>query len=361
MSSASTASNHKRHMVSPETERNAPNGPRIHHVPCAHDRSHGPATAGVDPRNANLEFERDVLKGLRGAAKTLPCKYFYDKRGSELFERICKTPEYYVTRTELRLLRRACPEVAALVGPSVDILEPGSGAGEKIRILLDALERPRTFIPIDISESAVGRAARSLKRDYPELSITPLVADFTRPFQLPEPFARRSPHRKMVFFPGSTISNFAPSEASTFLSTQREVLRSGDYLFIGVDRVKDHEILERAYNDAQGFTAAFNLNLLVRIRSTLDTDLDPGHFTHRAYYNASACRIEMHLESRIAHVVRIGGERISFRKRETIHTENSYKYEIPVFVDLATRSGYRVVRVFSDEDQFFSLYLCEVP
>jgi dimethylhistidine N-methyltransferase len=278
-----------------------------------------------------------------------------------LFEQICETPEYYVTRTELALLRQVCPEVARWVGPSADVLEPGSGAGEKIRTLLDALEEPRSFIPIDISESAVYASARALARDYPDLELIPLVADFTKPFSLPETFRRRSEHAKMVFFPGSTISNFAPEDARTFLTTLKRVLSAGDFLFIGVDRIKDRKVLERAYDDEAGITAAFNLNLLDRIVRELDSDLDPTRFAHRAIYNEQKSRIEMHLESLASHDAHISGRKISFSKGETIHTENSYKYSIAGFRALAGRAGFSVLKDFSDERGFFSLYLCQVP
>lgn len=313
-----------------------------------------------------IRFEKDVVSGLTQEKKTLPCKYFYDARGSRLFEEICKTPEYYVTRTETTLLRRACPEVAKVIGPGVDVLEPGAGAGEKIRILLDALDSPRSFIPVDISQTALEAAAESLRADYPGVDIHPLVADFTRPFDLPRHFFERQGeapgvhHRKMIFFPGSTISNFTPNDARPFLAGLRRVLAPGDFLFIGVDRIKDRTILERAYDDAQGVTARFNLNLLERVRRELDTDLDPNDFSHRAIYNSELSRIEMHLDSRRDQTISVCGRRISFRKGESIHTENSYKYSPEGFRELARDAGYEVKVIYSDDAGLFSLYLCAV-
>ncbi len=317
-------------------------------------------------RSAHDEFERDVLAGLSSPRKTLPCKYFYDARGSQLFEAICETPEYYVTRTEVALLKEACPKVATRVGPGVDVLEPGSGAGTKIRLLLDFLSAPRSFIPIDISESAVTASAEALQRDYPDVAVHPLVADFTRPFAIPPHFLEResdgdSEQRKLIFFPGSTISNFTPDEAAPFLQGLRGVLGAGDYLFIGVDRIKDGKRLERAYDDSAGVTAAFNKNLLVRIKSQLETDLDLRHFRHRAVYNEDLCRIEMHLVSTKKQVVHVCDRPFAFEEGETIHTENSYKYSVEGFSDLARRAGFNIVETFSDPEDLFSLYLCQVP
>jgi len=310
---------------------------------------------------ARDEFEREVLEGLTSAEKSLPCKYFYDTRGSQLFEQICETPEYYVTRTELDLLRKVAPEVTSLIGPSADVLEPGSGAGEKIRILLDALDSPRSFIPIDISKSAVEASAAALKQSYSKLEVFPIVADFTQPFELPENFKQRTPHRKVIFFPGSTISNFAPEQAKRFLEQLRSVLATNDFLFIGVDRIKDKSRLEAAYDDSQGITAAFNLNLLERISRELETDLDPAAFAHRAVYNESESRIEMHLVSQKKHSVSICERTVHFEEGEFIHTENSYKYSVAGFTELAQQAGFDVDRTYSDDEDLFSLYLCSVP
>lgn len=314
---------------------------------------------------AAQEFERDVLWGLSQTPKTIPCKYFYDARGSRLFEEICETPEYYLTRTELLLLKRIGPEVAAQVGPHLNVLEPGSGAGEKIRILLDALESPRSFIPVDISQAALAASSAALARDYPDVEIHPVVADFARPVELGRHFSaacgeNEPERRRLIFFPGSTISNFSPEEAVEFLAGLCQLVRPGGFLLIGVDRIKDKRILEQAYDDAQGVTGAFNLNLLERMGRELDTDLDPRTFRHRAVYNASLSRIEMHLDSRLDQDISISGQRISFREGESIHTENSYKYSVEGFQSLACQAGFRVLSTYSDDRQLFSVYLCTV-
>ncbi len=338
-------------------------------------------TLQQDAQTARKRFEKDVVSGLSRKPKSLPCKYFYDARGSELFERICQTPEYYITRTETRLLSAIVAQVAVLAGPCVDVLEPGSGAGEKIRILLDALDRPRSFTLIDISEQALRSSAASLRADYPDLVVHPLVADFTQPFTIPAHFFQRSssaprvsdsssdplrteqqgsrsPHKKLIFFPGSTLSNFDPEQARRFLSVLRALLMPDDLMFIGVDRIKDPEILHRAYNDAQGVTAAFNLNMLIRMKNELGARLSVKQFEHQAFYNEEKCRIEMHLESRLDQEIVVGGHCFELKRGERIHTESSYKYSPDGFARVAEAAGFDVVRRDSDEDELFGLYLC---
>jgi len=317
---------------------------------------YGTATAS-DLGDVALSLFRDVVTGLRENPKTLPCKYLYDARGSELFERICETPEYYVTRTELELLRVASPVVASAVGARVNVLEPGSGAGEKIRLLLDALDAPRSYTPVDISPSALWPAAKALGADYPGLAVTPLVADFTSGFPRPESFSAHGGAR-LIFFPGSTIGNFVPDEAEGLLRQMGELLRSGDWLFIGVDRLKDAATLEAAYDDAAGVTAEFNLNLLFRIRRELPTDLVPHNFRHEARFNAKKSRVEMHLVSRAHHTVRVGRARFDFSEGESIHTESSHKYTVDGFSRVAQKAGFELEQVFSDRREFYSLYLC---
>jgi dimethylhistidine N-methyltransferase len=220
---------------------------------------------------------------------------------------------------------------------------------------------------IDISESAVEASAKILRAIYPELIIHPLVADFTKQLHLPSHFFQTSTSapapvsRKLIFFPGSTISNFTPHDAIPFLQRLGRVLSPGDFLFIGVDREKDPAVLERAYDDHTGVTAEFNLNLLHRIAAELDSDIDPRRFKHRAIYNRDLARIEMHLDSLVDQVVRIGERRITFRRGESIHTENSYKYSPERFARLAGAAGYELVQTFSDSDELFSLYLCRIP
>lgn len=338
-------------------------------------------TEGISSEHASSqareEFRKDVLEGLGNSPKHLPCKYFYDTRGSRLFEKLCQTPEYYLTRTELSLLREACPEVARQVGSRARVIEPGSGAGEKIRILLDALDSPRSFVPVDISKSALFASAHRLQKRYPQVEIFPVVADFTKTFTIPEMSqnsdevskmtepsegaSSESEGRRLLFFPGSTISNFSREGAQDFLAELRRHLRPGDFLFIGVDRIKDRQTLESAYDDAQGVTAAFNLNLLERIARELDATVDPKNFRHRAFYNEDEGRIEMHLDSVAPQTVRICGQEIAFREGESIHTENSYKYSPEGFRKLAQRAGYELLQTFSDPAKLFSLYLCTVP
>lgn len=308
------------------------------------------------------QFERDVIAGLGAQPKTLPCKYFYDARGSELFERICQTPEYYVTRTELALLKEVSREVAERIGPRAWILEPGAGVGEKVQVFLAALDSPKGFVPIDISESALRDCVQAVAGQFPELWVHGLIADFTRPFSLPAHFDSgvSRDERRVVFFPGSTISNFPPKEARQFLVNLRAPLREGDFLFIGVDRIKRSELLNRAYDDAAGVTAAFNLNLLRRMARELDTDIDPDSFRHRAFYNEDECRVEMHLVSQKEQTVRVAECEFQFRLGESIHTENSYKYSPRGFAELARSAGFDLESTYSDPEQLFSLYLLRV-
>ncbi len=317
------------------------------------------ATTGQDGEALDdaARFRRDVATGLAAQQKSIPCKWLYNARGSELFEKICETPEYYVTRTEISLLEEVCQPVAQAIGPEADVLEPGSGAGVKIRLLLDALERPRTFVPIDISDSAVAQSVESLQKDYRDLHIVPVVADFTKGIHLPASLTESAGGRRVIFFPGSTISNFSSSEARSLLHHFRELLRPGDFLFIGVDLVKDPEVLLAAYDDAQGVTAAFNLNLLNRIQEELAPELDVTSFEHRAVYREELSRIEMHLVSKSDQSVTVAGQEIRFSPGESIHTENSYKYTIDGFRELASAAGFTEGETFTDAHQYFSLHL----
>ncbi|MAR91785.1 MAG: L-histidine N(alpha)-methyltransferase [Pseudomonadales bacterium] len=302
------------------------------------------------------EFLLDVIEGFSQPQKTLPCKYFYDERGSKLFAAICETEEYYITRTELAILAQALPEIARRVGPACDIVEFGSGAGIKIRLLLEGLHQPRCYIPLDISSEILEQSAAELAGQFPGVQVVPVVGDYHKPIILPEEFRQGSHHRKLVFFPGSTISNFTPEEALGFLSRIRDILNPGDGFLIGVDCVKPATILNAAYNDAAGVTAAFNLNLLERIASTFHTNLRPQHFFHHAFFNAEQSRIEMHLVSRRDQVVEIEGHRFGFRQGETIHTENSYKYSLEDFNRLALATGFTTDQVWQDPERLFSLH-----
>ena len=302
-------------------------------------------------------FLQDIFAGWSAVGqKTLPCKYFYDEKGSQLFDQICQTPEYYHTRTELAILARALPEVVQYIGPHADILEFGSGAGIKIRKLIDALSSPRTYIPIDISEEILLASSAQLAQQYPELAVFPVVADYLSPIQLPEQFSHQSEHKKLVFFPGSTISNFEPQAAIHFIKHIRALLGEGDALLIGVDLVKPAERILAAYNDAQGVTAAFNMNLLQRIQNTYQTDLDLDTFCHRAIYNVERSRIEMHLISTVQQDIQIEGRRFAFAEQESIHTENSYKYSLESFQLLARNGGFDCTHCYTDAQQLFSVH-----
>lgn len=297
------------------------------------------------------DFEAAVLAGLGGDAKTLPCKFFYDQEGSRLFDRICTLDEYYPTRTEIALLDRRADEIAALMGEGCHLIEFGSGSSVKIRILLAA---PAAYTAVDISRDHLLAAAGQLAGDFPSIEVIAVCADYTRPFDAPRPRAR--PDAKRVgFFPGSTIGNFTRAEAVAFLATARGILDGGDML-IGVDLKKDAALLDAAYDDAQGVTAAFNLNLLARINRELGGDFDLAAFAHRAFYNETEGRIEMHLVSARRQHATVAGRTFDFDAGETIHTENSYKYSIAEFQALARCAGFEPLHAWTDADDLFSIH-----
>lgn len=310
----------------------------------------------IDQAPAPENFGETVAAGLSMQPKCLPAKFFYDERGSELFERICELPEYYPTRTELALLAEHAPALADAIGPGVQLIEFGAGALDKIRLLLGALHWPEGFTAIDISGEHLRESAATLAGDFPDVSVTAICADYTRSIELPEPLAS-STARRVGFFPGSTIGNFVPEAAQHFLRVAHALLEPRGLFLVGVDLVKDRATLEAAYTDSAGVTAAFNLNMLARINRELGGDFDLGRFRHRAFWNAEASRIEMHLESRVDQNVRIEGTVHRFRAGETIHTENSYKYSIAGFQTIATRAGWIPLRTFTDADGLFSLHL----
>ena len=299
----------------------------------------------------------DVLAGLRAPQKWIAPMYFYDARGSALFDRICELPEYYPTRTELGILADQGVGIAAEIGPRVLLVEPGSAGGDKARVLLKLLDAPAAYVPVEISREHLLDGARALNEEFPALEVLPVCADFTRPFELPVP--RETAERRVVFFPGSTIGNFSPSRAVELLSHFADIAGSGGRILIGVDLRKEAVVLERAYNDAAGVTAEFNLNVLHRLNAELGADFDLDAFTHRAVWNDSASRIEMHLVSERAQVVRIGQETIELRAGEYIHTESSYKYSIEGFAELARRAALDVARVWTDERKLFSVQLLQ--
>ena len=300
------------------------------------------------------DFLAAVLDGLGRARKTLPCKFFYDEAGSALFDAICDTPEYYPTRTELGILTAAADEIADLAGRGGVLVEYGSGSSRKTRLLLDALA-PALYMPIDISREHMLAACRELAAAYPALHLMAVCADYTRPLRLP--VVARGGQKRLAFFPGSSIGNFAPLEALRFLKNVAQQLAADDGFLIGVDLKKDPAILNAAYNDAAGVTAAFNLNLLARCNAELGADFDLGAFAHQAFYNEAAGRIEMHIRSKRAQTVDLGGRQFAFAAGETIHTENSYKYASDEFRLLATQAGFLPQQCWTDEEHLFSVHL----
>lgn len=323
-------------------------------------------TGHLAPRTAQLSFHdchpqpnnffRDVIHGLSRRPRRIGPKYFYDERGSRLFDAICRTPEYYPTRTEIGILERNVEDIARHIGPRCVLIEPGSGNSRKVRILLDRL-KPRAYLPVDISRDYLRSTAEHVAAEYPWLAVHAVCADYTAPLALPD----CPPHmQRLVFFPGSTIGNFDPAPASAFMRNMAGLAGPGGGLLIGVDLKKDPAVLHAAYNDAQGITAAFNLNLLTRINRELDADFDLARFHHRAFYSTDLGRIEMHLVSTGNQQVRVGGQRFDFARDEGIHTENSYKYSVGEFQALARRSGWTPVAVWTDPAQLFSVHYFQV-
>lgn len=308
------------------------------------------------PRSSDVLEE--VLRGLYQEKKELPPKLLYDKKGSDIFDEICDLPEYYPTRSEKEILTRNAFEMSALIGPDALIIEPGAGVGEKIRLLLPYFESPAGYMPVEISKETLIDMSAEIASIFPEIKLYPVCADFTQSFNLDDIHVEEA-SKKVIFFPGSTIGNFTPSEAGSFLERMGEVVGEGGGLLIGVDMKKDSEILNKAYDDAQGVTAAFNLNLLQRLNSEIRTDFDAQAFRHRAYYNQDLGRVEMHLESLRDQTVRIDGKKVFFKAGETIHTESSYKYAVEEFIDLAKRAGWSSVKNWQDEGNLFSVYYFE--
>ena len=292
-------------------------------------------------------LKHDVIAGLSLPQKSLPPKYFYDDAGSRLFERICRLPEYYLTRAELALTRKHLASIARFAGRGCELIEYGSGESLKTRLLIRAL-RPAAYLPVDISEAALRGAAARLSREFPWLEIAPVNGDFSRPLELPRARARR-----VVYFPGSTIGNLMPEEAHAFLSMTRG---QAGRMLVGVDLRKDANVLHAAYNDSRKVTAAFNLNVLARINRELGADFDLKRFAHYAFYNAAAGRIEMHLVSLARQTVRIARHRFEFDAGESIHTENSYKYSVEGFRALAAHAGYAGRKVWTDRKGLFALH-----
>lgn len=302
-----------------------------------------------DPRFA---FARDVIAGLSQPSKQLPPKYFYDEAGSHLFEEITRLPEYYPTRTELKILRERGESIAAIIPRGAALVEFGAGAATKVRLLLDRCEFS-AYVPVDISGAFLNSQADALRADFPRLAVHPVVADFTTPFALPEA-VKDMP--KIGFFPGSTIGNFDPAEARVFLDSARKILGEGAIMIVGVDLEKAEPVLHAAYNDSAGVTARFNENMLARINRELGGDFDLSNFAHRAIYNRERHRIEMHLVSLEEQNAHLCGETFSFGAGESIHTESSYKYSAPRFQALARASGWTPHATWTDDDNMFSVH-----
>lgn len=316
------------------------------------------APSPVAPASAASPFARDLVAALANRPHAISPKYFYDAAGSRLFDRICELPEYYPTRTELAILERHAAEMAALAGPRAEIIEFGAGSLQKVRLLLQAFEAPARYLPIDISGEHLAASAAALREDFPALEVQPVAADYTQHLPLPAPPAGGG--RRIGFFPGSTLGNFTPAEARRFLATTARVLRGGA-LLLGADLVKDPHVLHAAYNDAQGVTAAFNLNLLARANRELGANFDVERFAHYACYNAPEQRIEMHLVSRARQAVTVAGQRFELDEGESVHTENSYKFTIDGLRDLARRAGFRPGPVWTDPDRLFSVHWLHAP
>lgn len=319
----------------------------------------------VDVYDLDEEFFGNVVTGLSQSQKTLPCKYFYDERGSQLFEQICETDEYYVTRTELSLYQQHAQDMAELIGERALIIEPGAGSVKKVGLLLARLNNPAGFIPMDISQEILTESSEVLAQQFPEIDINPVVIDFLDEEKLSDVFLQlpKQPlaNKRVIFFPGSTIGNFHPSEAQVFLKRFADNLESGDGLLIGVDLVKNERVLEDAYNDKAGITADFNLNLLHRINNELEGDFELDSFYHQAIFNQEKSRIEMHIFSAKNQQVQVGDQYFDFSKDESIHTENSYKYSVDSFQKVALAANFKLKETWIDDDELFSVHYLEKP
>jgi len=309
------------------------------------------------PAPASDRLTLDVLEGLRKSPKQLSAVWFYDEEGSCLFDSICELPEYYLTRTELRIMREHADEMADAIGAHAALIEFGSGSSEKTRILLDKLDDLACYVPIDISRDYLFETAGLLARDYPALRITPVCADFTQPFDLPVHIA--AAHRRVVYFPGSTLGNFEEDAAQRVLTTMRTIIGRKGAVLIGIDLRKDPNVLKRAYNDAAGVTAEFNLNALRHVNRELGADFDVDAFEHSALWIENQSRIEMHLISKRDQEVHLGEETVRIKRGEHLRTECCHKYTLEGFAELASRADLAVTRVWTDPEQKFSVQMLE--
>lgn len=302
----------------------------------------------------NGTFEADVVAGLSASPKAVSPKHFYDKVGSHLFEAITELAEYYPTRTEAALLKEAASEIATFISPGATLVEFGSGASVKTRLILDAAPQTAVYVPVDISEDALAVAASAINADYPSLTVAPLAGDFTDDLELP---AAAEGRPRTGFFPGSTIGNFEHEDAIAFLRAAARMLRSGAQFVVGVDLVKDPAVLVRAYDDAQGVTAAFNKNLLARINRELGGDFNLTAFAHKAVWNPDKNRVEMHLQSLRNQTAHAAGRAFSFAEGETIHTENSHKFTPDGFTRLAEQAGWRTLKLWTSPEPAFAVFM----
>ena len=332
------------------------------------------SAAALSRESTTSEFLADLIAGLSSRPRTLPCKYFYDARGAALFQKICELPEYYITRTEIDILDRYRREIAAQLGSNIELIGLGTGAGTKTRILLEALEKPAVYVPVDISEKQLRKSAALFHEIFPEIEILPVCADYLQPVALPTP--HRKPARNIVYFPGSTIGNFVPEEAIQFLRRIAKICDRNGGLLIGVDLRKDPKLIEAAYNDSAGVTAEFNLNLLVRANRELGANFDLDQWRHEAIYDSRLGRIEMYLVSKTDQTVRIqdqqstpwelseiqgqsgleASHQFALRAGEKILTEYSYKHSPETFSDLARHAGFKFEKLWTDDARLFGVF-----
>ena len=305
--------------------------------------------------NARFHFHDDVLHGLKTRPASIPPKYFYDSKGSQLFDAITELPEYYQTRTETSILQNNASEIANYIDTGSLLIEPGGGSCEKVQLLLKTI-KPIAYVPMDISKQHLQLAAKKLALSFPELDIHAICTDFTQAMVLPLGIPEST---RVVFFPGSSIGNFDPKSAITFLHSIARLIKPKGYLLIGVDLKKDNTMLHSAYNDSAGITAQFNLNLLQRINNELKADFDITNWAHKAFYNEQKGRIEMHLVSQCDQSITIGSNEFKFTQGETIHSENSYKYTSPEFITLAQHAGLQSLAVWHDKNNLFSVHLLQ--
>jgi dimethylhistidine N-methyltransferase len=312
------------------------------------------AVAVLDRKPASSDFLSEVIAGLSSEPRTLPCKYFYDATGAALFQKICELPEYYITRTETAILRLHAREMAQCIGARCELIGLGTGAGTKTRILLEELEAPAVYMPVDISKEQLERSTALFRKIFPGLEILPVCADYLEPFTLPSP--SQKPARKVVYFPGSTIGNFEPESAMQFLRRIANYCGTDGGLLIGVDLQKDRHVLERAYNDSAGVTAQFNLNLLTRANRELSANFDLTQWRHQAIYNPTQGRIEIYVVSEVDQTVRIQDRQFDFRAGEKITTEYSYKHTPEGFIELARNAAFDFVQMWTDDARLFGVF-----